>query len=234
MRKSVRAERNETSLPKSSLLEQIDLRMRKSFSTVIPRPKSNWIAAAELGLISSSFSTIVSQLFAARLGRDAFVDWMTVAAIPMRDAALSAEPSWHAIFAGIAFHQWADFSWAVAFFGMLGRWTAKLSPWRIFLLATPWAVFSSASEWFVLVPLLPFQQPMFTLQQPYWIGLLVHMASASMYPLFAWLRWPFGRAPSTRDVTIAKRWGAGGLTLICMLAALALSTRLGREWPWMG
>jgi hypothetical protein len=57
--------------------------MPKSFGSVIPRPKSNWTAAAELGLISSSFSAIVSQLFAARLGRDAFVDWMTVAAIPM-------------------------------------------------------------------------------------------------------------------------------------------------------
>src|SRR3954453_2529228 len=140
--------------------------MRKSSVGIMSTPKSNWLAAAELGLISSSFSTIVSQLFSARLGRDAFVDWMTVAAIPMRDAALSAEPSWSSILAGIAFHQWADFSWAVVFFGLFGRWTAKLSPWRIFLLAMPWAVFSSASEWFVLVPLLPFQQPLFTLQQP--------------------------------------------------------------------
>jgi hypothetical protein len=115
--------------------------MRKSSVGIMSTQKSNWLAAAELGLISSSFSTIVSQLFAARLGRDAFVDWMTVAAIPMRDAALSAEPSWGAILAGIAFHQWADFSWAVVFFGMLGRWTAKLSPWRIFLLATPWQCF---------------------------------------------------------------------------------------------
>jgi hypothetical protein len=45
------------------------------------KPKPNWVAAAELGLASSSFSTVVSQLCAARLGRDAFVDWMTVAAI---------------------------------------------------------------------------------------------------------------------------------------------------------
>jgi hypothetical protein len=47
------------------------------------RPKSNWLAAVELGLVSSTFSTIVSQLAAARLGRDAFVDWMTrLASIP--------------------------------------------------------------------------------------------------------------------------------------------------------
>lgn len=51
-------------------------------TAIMSQPKSNWIAAAELGIISSSFSTIVSQLFAARLGRDALVDWMTVAAIP--------------------------------------------------------------------------------------------------------------------------------------------------------
>ncbi|MGY2901439.1 DUF305 domain-containing protein [Bradyrhizobium sp. URHC0002] len=208
--------------------------MRKSSVGIMSTQKSNWLAAAELGLISSSFSTIVSQLFAARLGRDAFVDWMTVAAIPMRDAALSAEPSWGAILAGIAFHQWADFSWAVAFFGMLGRWTAKLSPWRIFLLATPWAVFSSASEWFVLVPLLPFQQPLFTLRQPYWIGLLVHMASASMYPLFVWLRCPLGHAPSTKAVRTAMAWGVGSLALIGVLATIALSSQLGWEVPWMG
>jgi uncharacterized protein (DUF305 family) len=198
------------------------------------KPKSNWLAAAQLGLVSSSFSTIVSQLFAARLGRDALVDWMTVAAIPVRDWALSAEPSWSAVLAGIAFHQWADFSWAVVFFGLFGRWTAALSPWKIFFLAMPWAVFSSATEWFVLVPLFPFWQPLFTLQQPYWIGLLVHMASASMYPLFAWLRWPIGHAPGTRDVRFAKAWGAGAIAAICVLASIALLSQLGREWPWMG
>jgi hypothetical protein len=208
--------------------------MRKSSVGIMSTQKSNWLAAAELGLISSSFSTIVSQLFAARLGRDAFVDWMTVAAIPMRDAALSAEPSWGAILAGIAFHQWADFSWAVVFFGMLGRWTAKLSPWRIFLLATPWAVFSSASEWFVLVPLLPFQQPLFTLRQPYWIGLLVHMASASMYPLFVWLRCPLGHAPSTKAVRTAKAWGVGSLALIGVLATITLSSPARLESPLDG
>jgi hypothetical protein len=119
-------------------------------------PKSDWIAAAQLGLLSSSFSTIVSQLFAARIGRDPWVDWMTVATIPVRDSALSAEPSWSAVLAGIAFHQWADFSWVMVFFGLFGRWTALLSPLQIFLLAMPWAVFSSATEWFLLVPLVPF------------------------------------------------------------------------------
>jgi hypothetical protein len=75
-----------------------------------------WRAAAYLGLISSTFSTVASQLSAARIGRDALVDWMSVAAIPARDWALTAEPSIGAIAVGIAFHQWADFSWALVFF----------------------------------------------------------------------------------------------------------------------
>jgi hypothetical protein len=43
------------------------------------------------------------------------------------------------------------------------------------LVAIPWAVFTSAFEWFVLVPLFPFWQPIFTLQ--HWIGFLVHLDS---------------------------------------------------------
>jgi uncharacterized protein (DUF305 family) len=197
------------------------------------RRRSRWIAAAALGLISSTFSTIVSQLFAARIGRDAAVDWMTVAAIPARDWAISAEPSSSAILIGIAFHQWADFSWALVFFGVLGRWTADLRPQTILILALPWAVFSSAMEWFVLVPLFPFWQPLFTLQQPYWIGLLVHASSAVMYPLFARLRWKRGYAPA-RDVRFTNRWITGALAVIAVLGAVALFGSRGHEPPWMG
>jgi len=64
-------------------------------------------------LISSTFSTVVSQQSAGRIGRDALVDWMSVAAIPARDWALTVEPSIGAIAVGITFHQWADFSWAL-------------------------------------------------------------------------------------------------------------------------
>src|SRR5215212_8970626 len=100
----------------------------------------NWRAAALLGLVSSTFSTLVSQFLAARIGRDAVVDWMVVATIPFRDEMLQAEPSWPVILAGILFHQWADFSWAVVFFGLFGRWTAGLSPRTILLIAGPWAL----------------------------------------------------------------------------------------------
>jgi uncharacterized protein (DUF305 family) len=208
--------------------------MDKSSAPVMRIDLSNWIAAAKLGLISSTFSTLLSQFTAARIGRDAAVDWMTVAAIPLRDGVISAEPTWSAIAAGIAFHQWADFSWAVVFFGLFGRWTAGLRPLTILAVAMPWAVFTSATEWLLLVPLFPFFQPLFTLQQPYWIGLLVHMSSAVMYPLFAWLRYPLGRAPTSRDVTIAKAWAVGAVGLVAILGGVAGLSAHGYEWPWRG
>ncbi|CCD94268.1 conserved membrane hypothetical protein [Bradyrhizobium sp. ORS 375] len=200
----------------------------------MPPAHSNWIAAAKLGLVSSTFSTIVSQLAAAQFGRDAAVDWMTVAAIPLRDGIIGSEPSWGAIISGIAFHQWADFSWALVFFGLFGRWTADLRPLTILALALPWAVFTSASEWFVLVPLFPFFQPIFTLQQPYWIGLLVHASSAVMYPLFVWLRFPFATAPQTSAVTFAKAWAIGGVAVVAALGSVAALGTLGHQLPWMG
>ncbi|CCE10502.1 conserved membrane hypothetical protein [Bradyrhizobium sp. STM 3843] len=196
--------------------------------------QSNWIAAAKLGLVSSTFSTLVSQLAAARIGRDAAVDWMTVAAIPLRDGVITAEPSWGAIAGGIAFHQWADFSWALVFFGLFGRWTAELRPLTIFAVAMPWAVFTSATEWLLLVPLFPFFQPIFTLQQPYWIGLLVHMSSAAMYPLFAWLRFPLGAAPRSPEVRFAKAWARGGAAVVAILGAMAGFGASVREFPWLG
>jgi hypothetical protein len=159
---------------------------------------------------------------------------MSVAAIPARDWALSAEPSAGAIAIGIAFHQWADISWALVFFGVLGRWTATLSPVTLAGAAVPWALLTSALEWFLLVPLFPFWQPIFPLQQPYWIGFLVHLSSASMYPLFAWLR----RSVSERDVfegrTFLRIWSFGAICGIMLLEAVASFAACGRELPWAG
>src|SRR3954465_15682777 len=116
----------------------------------------NWRAAALLWLPSSSYSTLISQFAAGRIGRDAAVDWMSVAAIPARDWALQSEPAWSSIAIGIGFHQWADLSWALVFFGLLGRWTSRLSPGAIAMIALPWAGLTSALEWLLLVPLFPF------------------------------------------------------------------------------
>ena len=194
----------------------------------------NWRAAALLGLISSTFSTLVSQFTAARIGRDAVVDWMVVAAIPLRDPALQVEPSWSVILAGILFHQWADFSWAVVFFGLLGRWTARLSPWALLLISPVWALLTSSLEWLFLVPVLPFWQPIFTLEQPYWVGFLVHLSSASMYPLFPGLRdWVAGQHPSPHR-RFTSDWSSLALVGVAGLATLAVLGWRGREVPWIG
>jgi uncharacterized protein (DUF305 family) len=193
-----------------------------------------WRAALYLGLISSTFSTVVSQLSAARIGRDAAVDWMSVAAIPARHWALSLEPSTSGIAIGIAFHQWADISWALVFFGVLGKWTAQLSPASLAVAAVPWAALTSALEWFVLVPLFPFWQPIFTLQQPYWIGFLVHLSSASMYPLFAWLRRSASERNAFKERTFLRIWCSGALCGIVILGAAAMFAAYDRELPWAG
>jgi uncharacterized protein (DUF305 family) len=188
----------------------------------------NWRAAAQLGLITSTFSTIVSQLLAGRLGRDAAVDWMVVASIPLQGWGVQAEPSWWVILAGILFHQTADFLWALAFFGLLGRWTARLSPRSILLLALPWAIFTSATEYFVIVA---YWQPIFTLEQPYWIGLLVHMTSAWLYPLFPWLRERAAGHAIAAHTRFARRWAMISVTAILGMAVLAFLGSQAREWP---
>lgn len=194
----------------------------------------NWRAAMLLGLLSSTFSTLVSQVTAARIGRDAVVDWMVVAAIPLRDGALQMDPSGPVILAGILFHQAADFSWAVVFFGLFGRWTGRLDPWMILLIAPVWALFTSATEWLVLVPLLPFRQPIFSLEQPYWIGFLVHVTSASLYPLFPCLRDAVARRHPSPHHRFAVAWSGGALLGAGMLGVLALFGWQGREVAWMG
>jgi uncharacterized protein (DUF305 family) len=192
----------------------------------------NWKAAVLLGLLSSSYSTIISQFAAGRIGRDAAVDWMTVASIPLRDFALHADPPWSSIIAGIAFHQWADFSWAVFLFGALQRFTSGLSPRTLAVIALPWAVFTSALEWLFLVPVIPFWQPLFTLQQPYWIGFLVHASSAAVYPLFPELRSAISQRSARRPMTsFAAVWSGG---LATAMVSLALLAALPRELPWAG
>lgn len=194
----------------------------------------NWCAAALLGLISSSFSTLVSQLAAARIGRDAPVDWMVVANIPLRDGALQLEPGGLVIAAGILFHQWADFSWDLFFFGLLGRWTARLRPLMLLAIAPFWALFTSFMEWSVLVPLFPFRQPLFPLEQAYWIGFLVHFSTASLYPVFPFLRdWVANVHPSPHR-RFAALWAGGAAAGMVILGGLAFFGSHDRELPWAG
>ena len=193
--------------------------------------KLNWKAAVVLGLISSSFSTLVSQWTAGRIGRDALVDWMIVASIPLRDAALQSEPTWPVVAVGILFHQWADFSWEVIFFGLLGYWTARLSPLALVVVAFPWALFTSASEWFFLVPVFPFCQATFPLEQTYWIGFLVHATSASIYPLYPFIRDRLaGKRPSPHR-RFAQFWSAAALAGLLVLGTSEWLGSMNRELP---
>ena len=191
----------------------------------------DWMAAAALGLLSSTYSTLISELAAARIGRDAAIDWMTVASIPARDWILSAEPTWASTITGIAFHQWADISWALLFFGAFHRFTSKLKPHHLMILALPWALFTSALEWLFLVPLIPFWQPVFTLQQPYWIGFLVHLSSASIYPLYPWLRSRLDHMSFACPPPGTAMSAAASCLALLSVAGLAAAPR---ELPWWG
>jgi uncharacterized protein (DUF305 family) len=194
----------------------------------------NLRAAALLGLITSTFSTVMSSLGGGRIGREPTLDWMTVGSIVLRDSGLQADPSWPAILTGILVHQSADLWWAVVFFGFLGRWTAGLRPWTILLLAAPWAVLTSAFEWTFLVPLVPFWWPLFTLEQPYWLGLVVHLMSSSLYPLFPWLRSRVARQTPLPWQRFTATWAGLALFGMLVLAVAALFGARDRELPHLG
>jgi uncharacterized protein (DUF305 family) len=196
--------------------------------------KQNFRAAVVLGLVSSSFSTVASTLLAARIGRDVVVDWMVVAAIPAREGVLYAHPPGWAIAIGILFHQWADFTWEVIFFGVLGRWTANKRPLAILALAVPWAVLTSALEWCLLVPVFPFRQPLFPLEQVYWLGLGVHLLSASMYPLFPYIRDRVSGIRPSAQRAFAGVWGAAAVIGLVTLAVIAWLGYNGHELHWRG
>jgi len=143
-------------------------------------PSETWLnfrAAALLGLISSTFSTIATTLAAARIGQDPITDWMVVAAIPFRDGMLQIERPGGSLRPGSLFINGRIFP---------GRWSSsacsavgpRLAPLPILMIGLSWAMLTSAIEWAFLVPAFPFWQPIFTLRQPYWVGFIVHATSA--------------------------------------------------------
>lgn len=107
--------------------------------------------------------------------------------------------------------------------------TLKLLPVRL-----PWAFLTSALEWLFLVPLVPFWQPIFTLDQPYWIGFFVHFTSASMYPLFPFLPdWMGGERPPARR-KFAAIWSGLAAAGLVALGVLAFLGSQNRELPHIG
>jgi uncharacterized protein (DUF305 family) len=193
-----------------------------------------WRAAALFGLISSTYSTLVSQLTAGRLGRDALVDWMIVGSIALRENGLQMAPSWWNVLAGLLVHQSADFGWDIVFFFILSRWSHQLGPWMLLAIAVPWAVFTSGVEWLFLVPVIPFWWPVFTLEQAWWLGLLVHTTAASTFPFFPYIRDRFAgikHSPHKRFTAIYAGLAVIGVSI---LAVLALAGEQGRELPHIG
>jgi uncharacterized protein (DUF305 family) len=189
----------------------------------------DWRAAVLLGLLTSTFSTIAVTLGSARVGRDITVDWMMVGTVLLRDSGLQAEPGWRELGAGILVHMAADFFWAVVFFGLLGRWTRRLSPWALLLIALVWALPTSAVEYFLVLPWL---QPLMVMQQPYWPGLGVHLIASSLYPLYPWLRDRLaGR--SSPWAGFARVWGSLAGAGLVVLAVLAFLGSRDREIPWL-
>jgi uncharacterized protein (DUF305 family) len=100
--------------------------------------------------------------------------------------------------------------------------------------ALPWAALTSALEWAFFVPAFPFWQPIFTLRQPYWVGLVVHATSASMYPLFPYLRDRLGSFHSEENRRFAHGWTAAALGGLFVLGTLAFLGSHGHEVAWVG
>lgn len=175
-------------------------------------PAGTWRAAALLGLITSLYATLVGSFAAEPLaGRDSALDWMLAGTIPLRAAAITSPPTGQAIVAGVLTYLAAEVGWALAFFGLLGRWTRSMRPGVLLALVLPWAATTSAFEYYVL---LPYWQPLLPLEQPYWVGLAVHALSAIGYPLYPWLR---ARLVLRRDLPGAA-FGPGWATALSALA----------------
>jgi hypothetical protein len=98
----------------------------------------------------------------------------------------------------------------------------------------PWAALTSAPEWAFLVPAFPCRQPIFTLRQPYWVGFIVHATSASMYPLFPFLRDGLAGVGGEHNRRFGYGWAVAALAGVLVLGALALLGANGREAAWLG
>ena len=190
------------------------------------RRRIAWKAALLLGLISGTFSTLLITLGAPRIGRTRAIDWMTIGTVAIGANAVTDDPGWPQLLAGVFVHQCADLGWAVVFFALGRYWTYSLSPAAILAIAAPWALATSAMEYYVLLPRL---QPLVPLEVPYWTALSVHATSAIAYPLFPWIRsriagsavmglWqangpPWSWAFCFWGCSVPRCWGGGAMSL---------------------
>lgn len=182
-----------------------------------------------LGLISGTFSTLLITLGAPRIGRARAVDWMTIGTVALGANAVTDDPGWRQLIAGVLVHQVADLAWAIVLFALGRYWTFTLSPLAIAFIAAPWALATSAAEYYVFLPRL---QPLVPLEVPYWTALGVHVTSAVAYPLFPWIRNWVNGTPISHE-TAAARWTSGAMvTLLVALTSAELLAQAGREPEW--
>ncbi len=186
-----------------------------------------WKAAFITGLITSTFSTLVILLGSGRIGTGVRFRFMEIGTVGLRDVAVDFVPRWYAVVAGVVIHQSADIFWAVVFFGLFSRWTIHIRP-AVLLAALPlWAALTDAMEYFVFLPWL---QPLMNMQSPYWLGLVVHIASASAYPVFLWLRRPL--LGIDQDAGFGRHWAGLLVGVLAVLSVIAVLGESGREIPW--
>src|SRR5919204_2587886 len=119
-----------------------------------------WWFAAAMGLVTATFSTIAVVLGAGRFGRDVDLSWMEVGMVLLREAGISATPAAGEVAAGLAVHVFADFFWALVFFGVLAAWTRRLGPPGLLVVALPWPLATAAVEYYAVLPWLqPWPRP---------------------------------------------------------------------------
>jgi uncharacterized protein (DUF305 family) len=205
--------------PRSQDLQQVSI-------TGGGETKRVWKLALLMGLITSTFSTLVIVLGSPRIGRGVALSWMEVGTVVLGGSGVKLAPGLREIVAGIVVHQSADIFWALVFFGLASRWTLYIRPAILLLLAPLWAVATSLTEYYLVLPWL---QPLLRIQSPYWINLVVHMSSAAAYPIFLWLRKPL--TGEERGVKAGRRTAFVLAGVLAVLGALEVLSASGHEFP---
>lgn len=176
-----------------------------------------WRTAILFGFLIGAFSSLVVSLGAGLAGRDNWVDWMIVGTILLRDLAVDPAPDWISVIVGVLTRQAAEVGWTFLFFGLAGRWTQGLQPKTLLALALAWAVATSAIEYYAILPWL---QPLVTVEKPFGAVLSVRAAASLGYPLFPAIRgWEQGRP--IPDPAFMRRWAIALGGLVIAIASLA-------------
>ncbi len=186
---------------------------------------AEWRAGMLLGLLTSSYSTLLVSLGSRRIGRDAPSDWMELGSFWLRDRAISEPPGRLAVATGIlAVHQPADVIWATLYARAAGR----AGRGRQLLTALIWAPWSIVTAWIEYALILRLVQPLIRMQVPFWTAASVHLISGAAYPLLPLVRSRLSGEPEPGART-AKAASAVLAAPALLLAAIAVAGRLGRE-----